>query len=218
MSLMVIGAGFGRTGTTSLKLALETLGFNPCYHMREVFDNPAHIYHWHDFAFGKSEDWEAVFASYKAAVDWPTSRFWRELAQAYPDAKVILTVRDPEAWYRSAMNTILSGEEPPDPDMSEQDKRFREMVRKIIREDTFDNQFDDKAHALRVFTEHIETVRRTIAPERLLVFQACDGWEPLCRFLGVPIPDAPYPHANSTEEFKEKHESHQQEKAKNSEA
>jgi hypothetical protein len=215
MSLKVIGAGFGRTGTMSLKIALEMLGFSPCYHMMEVFENPEHIYHWHDFVFGKSSNWESVFRNYQAAVDWPAYHFWRELAEAYPQAKVILSVRSPESWYRSATNTILNDGGPPPPDdASEQDKVFHEMVHKMIREDTFHGRFEDQAYAMQVFTDHIETVRQTIAPERLLVFQAADGWEPLCRFLAVPIPDEPYPHSNSTDEFKQKQEERRQEEAK----
>jgi hypothetical protein len=156
-----------------------------------------------------------VFRNYQAAVDWPASHFWRELAEAYPQAKVILSVRSPESWYRSATNTILNDGGPPPPDdASEQDKVFHEMVHKMIREDTFHGRFEDQAYAMQVFTDHIETVRQTIAPERLLVFQAADGWEPLCRFLAVPIPDEPYPHSNSTDEFKQKQEERRQEEAK----
>lgn len=211
MTLKVIGAGFGRTGTMSLKLALEMLGFAPCYHMKEVFENPEHIYHWHDFVFGKSNEWEKVFAGYQAAVDWPASHFWRELAEDYPEAKVILSVRSPESWYLSAANTILEDDSPLPDDAPEQDKVFREMAHKMIREETFDNRFEDQAYAMQVFTDHIERVRQTIAPERLLIFQAADGWEPLCRFLNVPIPEQPYPRANSTEEFKARNAENQAE-------
>ena len=206
MTLKVIGAGFGRTGTMSLKLALERLGFDPCYHMKEVFENPEHIYHWHDFVFGKSHQWENVFNGYQAAVDWPTSYFWQELAEDYPQAKVILTMRTPESWYRSAANTILEDSTPLPDDAPESDKVFRQMTDKMIREDTFHNRFEDHTYAMQVFTAHIERVKQTIAPERLLIFQAGDGWEPLCRFLGVPVPDEPYPHVNSTDEFRARQE------------
>lgn len=215
MSLQVIGAGFGRTGTMSLKIALEILGFAPCYHMKEVFENPEHIPHWHDFAFGQRSDWEAVFAGYQAAVDWPTCHYWRELADDYPEAKVILTVRSPESWYHSASNTILeSGPRQLPDDAPENDRLFAEMVQKIIRNDTFDNRFEEQAYAMQVFHDHIETVRQTIAPQRLLIYQAGDGWEPLCRFLDVAVPDEAYPHVNSTQEFKE----HQEEQKREDEA
>jgi hypothetical protein len=192
MALSVIGAGFGRTGTLSLKLALEELGFGPCYHMVEVLKNPDAPGYWEAAADGRPVDWERVFAGYHATVDWPGATFWRELAEAYPEAKVILTVRDPEAWFTSNQATIFSpgydGDEP-----------FPRMVRKVIGA-LFDQRLHDKDKLLEVFARHNETVRRVIPAERLLVYEVSQGWAPLCDFLGAPVPQAPFPRVNSTEE------------------
>ena len=108
MPLSVIGAGFGRTGTMSLKLALDQLGFGPCYHMTEVFKNPKASGYWEAAADGKPIDWEEVFAGYRSTVDWPGATFYKQLADAYPEAKVILTERDAEAWFESTQATIFS--------------------------------------------------------------------------------------------------------------
>jgi hypothetical protein len=193
MTLSVIGAGFGRTGTLSLKLALEQLGFGPCYHMLEVIKNPAAPGAWEAAADGKPVDWEAVFDGYRASVDWPGATFYRELAEAYPQAKVVLTLRDPESWFASTQATIFRGPyEGGDP--------FSSMLRKVIGR-LFDQSLDDKAKVLEVFARHNETVRRVIPAERLLVYEVAQGWEPLCRFLEVPIPAGPMPKVNTTEEF-----------------
>lgn len=194
MPLTVIGAGFGRTGTLSLKLALEQLGFGPCYHMVEVFKNPKAPGYWEAAADHQPLDWKEVFAGYRATVDWPSASFWRELAQAFPTAKVILTVRDSESWYASTQATIFKREfdDPDDP--------FHSMVRKTIGR-LFDQRLHDKDKLIEVYERHNETVRRTIPPERLLAYNVADGWAPLCGFLGVPEPDAPMPKLNSSEDF-----------------
>ncbi|MFN3238406.1 MAG: sulfotransferase family protein [Pseudomonadales bacterium] len=198
MTLQVIGAGFGRTGTLSLKFALEKLGFNPCHHMMEVFGKPEHIALWQDAADGKPVDWDTVFTGYQAAVDWPVCNFWQELAEKYPDAKFILSHRDPEKWYASAMNTIFrgmisAGAEPEDAHLK--------MVCTLIRDNTFGGDLTDKANAIQVFQQHNQQVIDALPKDRLLVFEASEGWAPLCEFLEVPIPDEPYPRTNSTEEF-----------------
>jgi hypothetical protein len=199
MSLKVIGAGFGRTGTLSLKSALEKLGFGPCYHMMEVMARPDHVAMWHGLAFGKPIDWDVLFAEFAATVDWPACTFWRELADHYPDAKVLLSVRDPEAWWRSMNDTIyqamtitLSDRMPPVM------KQQLEMARKLVATDTFSDRFEDKAHAIAVFQRHTENVRANIDPKRLLVYEVKEGWAPLCRFLGVPQPAEPFPRLNDT--------------------
>lgn len=200
MTLAVIGAGFGRTGTTSLKLALEMLGLGPCYHMTEVFKNPGHAELWSAAADGPI-DWESLLAGYPSAVDWPSTFFWRELANLYPQAKVILSVRSTESWVKSVHQTIFRAigsdiEDKPPYVVSQM-----LMARKLIFDKTFDGRPNDVPHISAVFEKHNDEVRRTIAPERLLVYQSSDGWEPLCTFLGVPVPDAPFPKANTTEEF-----------------
>lgn len=199
MALKLIGAGFGRTGTLSLKAALEQLGLGRCYHMFEVVTRPDHIELWHGAAHGKSIDWDALFADFGATVDWPACHYWRELADHYPDAKVLLSVRDPEAWYRSMTDTIFQGMKMPiPPDAPEPLKRQLAMARKIIGEDTFAGRFADKSYIIEVFRKHIETVRATIEPQRLLVYEVAEGWAPLCRFLAVPEPDEPFPRLNDT--------------------
>ena len=195
MPLSVIGAGFGRTGTMSLKLALEQLGFGPCYHMIEVFKDPKAPGYWEAAADGEPVDWEVVFAGFNSTVDWPNATFYRELADAYPDAKVILTERDPEAWFRSTQNTIFANKIPDDTE-----NPWGRMVLKVIA-DLFDRQMSNKDKLIEVFNRHNETVKRVIAPERLLVYQVSEGWRPLCEFLGVEVPDEPMPKANTTEEF-----------------
>jgi hypothetical protein len=202
MPLKVIGAGFGRTGTKSLKTALEILGVGPCYHMVEVGNNEGHRILWNEIAFGKKPDWDTLFENYQSGVDWPIRHYWQQLAAYYPEAKVILTVRDPEAWYKSFSDTIYSTIHDPLPaDAPEENKRHRQTIHKMITEDTFHFKGDDKIHAINVFMENIEKVKRTIAPERILVYDITEGWEPLSAFLGVPIPDEPFPKTNSTQEF-----------------
>ena len=199
MALKVVGAGFGRTGTLSLKNALEKIGFGPCYHMMEVFPRPDHVAMWHKAAFGGPIDWDLLFRDFKSTVDWPSTRWWREIAAHFSDAKVILSLRDPESWYKSMSETIYQPMKWPVPDtVPETMKLQNEMVRKAILADTFDNRFEDKEHAIAVFNRHNQEVRDTIDPKRLLVFEARMGWEPLCRFLEVPVPNEEYPRLNDT--------------------
>ena len=197
MTLKIIGAGFGRTGTSSLKLALETLGFGPCYHMSEVLLVAGRLKQWMRAADG-APDWDATFDGYQATVDWPAATYWRELADYYPDAKVILSTRDPEKWFESTQETILS------PRMWSlmKDTPFGEMGARTINA-LFDHDIHDHDTLIRVFKEHEEKVKAAIPPERLLVFAAKDGWAPLCDFLGVPVPDEPYPRVNSKEEMQQ---------------
>jgi hypothetical protein len=199
MALKIVGAGFGRTGTLSLKSALEMLGFGPCYHMMEAARRPDHIASWHRLAFGSPIDWDALFHDFHSTVDWPSARWWRELAAHYPEAKVLLSVRDPEAWYNSVTNTIYQAMKIQPPASAPEHFRLQSaMVRKAILEATFDNRFEDKAHAIAVFKRHNQEVRDAIAPARLLVFEVREGWAPLCDFLKVPIPAQPFPRLNDT--------------------
>lgn len=194
MGLKVIGAGYGRTGTLSLKLALEQLGFGPCHHMSEVFTHPESIPLWIGAADGRA-DWPAIFAGYASAVDWPTATFYEELAAAYPDAKVILTERDPQAWFKSTQATIFARDFPAD-----SSDPWMIMVRKVVGQ-LFDDQMHDREKLISVFEAHNARVRAVIPPKRLLVYEVSQGWAPLCSFLNVPIPDGPMPKVNSTEEF-----------------
>jgi hypothetical protein len=198
MTLSVIGAGYGRTGTMSLKLALEALGFAPCYHMVEVFKNPQAPDWWYEAAQDPAHaDWGKIFAGYVATVDWPNATYYKELADAYPDAKVILTERDPDDWFDSTQATIFA-QDFGGPEKA--DQPFPRMVRKVVAE-LFDGRLHDRAHCIAVFKAHNARVREVIPPERLLVYEVAEGWAPLCGFLGVAVPDGPMPKVNSREEF-----------------
>jgi len=194
MAMQVIGAGYGRTGTASLKLALEQLGFDPCYHMFEVIQNPAFIEGWRRAA-AREPDWDAIFEGYQAAVDFPAASFWRELADYYPDAKVILSTRSPESWFASVSETIFN----PDLRTGSQTDPFPMMVKETIF-DRLGVDPADEAAMIDRFRRHEAEVKEAIPAERLLVFEAKQGWAPLCAFLGVPVPDTEYPRVNSREE------------------
>ena len=206
MTLKVIGAGFGRTGTTSIKAALEQLGFAQCYHMQEVIKNPSHVAIWNATMAGKPVDWDALFAGYQATVDWPACDFTQELMAKYPDAKVLLTVRDPEKWYDSCRNTIYMLYQKPSmklirsllPPM----RRFLALNQEMIWQKDFGGRFEDRQHAIAVFNQHNEAIKRLVPAEKLLVYDVKEGWEPLCHFLGVPVPTTPFPHLNDSGTFR----------------
>jgi len=179
----------------SLKHALEQLGFAPCHHMIEVFQHPDSVPLWIEAATGKP-DWDAIFADYGAAVDYPTALFWRELAAHYPDAKIIHSVRDPERWFESTQETIFA----PGSLAVMLDGPMKDFFAMFRRE--FGDKINDRNFMVDYFKRHTDEVIRTIPPQRLLVFEAKQGWEPLCKFLGVPEPATPYPSENSREEFK----------------
>ena len=203
--LKVIGAGYGRTGTLSLKNALEHVGFRPCYHMTELFGKPGADEQWEAITRGKVVDWNTVFEGYQATVDWPACAVYKELMQAYPEAKVLLSVRDPDKWYESVYNTIYQ--------VSRRDplSSHARMIQALIWEGTFDGRFEDKTYAITVFQWHNEEVRQLVPAEKLLVYDVKEGWEPLCAFLGVEVPvDTPFPHLNDRNEFMARVRSHQQ--------
>lgn len=201
MSLKVVGAGFGRTGTLSMKAALEQLGLGPCYHMAEVIAHPPFVIHWMEAAEGRDIDWDVVFAGYGATVDWPACSFWRELAGHYRDAKVILTVRDLDTWFDSCQATIFNVMKAPPEALPPGMTAIAAMTRTLIRQKTFGDRLDDRSHCLAVHRAHIEDVKRTIPSGRLLVFDVKEGWEPLCAFLGVSVPGTPFPRVNERENF-----------------
>ncbi len=200
MALSVIGAGFGRTGTASLKLALEQLGCGPCHHMEEVLKNPAQLPLWQDAAAGRAVDWEQVFAGYGSMVDWPGAHFWRELADRYPAGKVLLSVRPEEIWWKSFAGTINVLLQTPAAIPVPHIRATVTMAAELIARQTFRGA-TDKPSILSAYRRRIEEVRAAIAPERLLVFDVAEGWAPLCGFLGVPVPPTAFPRVNSTEEF-----------------
>jgi hypothetical protein len=201
MTLRVVGAGLGRTGTHSLKLALERLLGAPCYHMLEVFEHLEHVPVWHAAVRGEPVDWEALFTGYVAAVDWPAGAFWRELSATYPDALVLLSVRsDAAAWWHSVEETIFQAavrRPPEDSGMVE----WYEMVQDMLRL-RFTENWQDPEEAKAAYERHNETVRASVPAARLLEWRPADGWEPICERLGVPVPDEPFPHVNTTAEFR----------------
>lgn len=206
MSLKVIGAGFGRTGTLSLKQALETLGFGPTHHMTELIGSGEQIEHWHRIAFGGEPRWDEVFADYQSTTDFPACSYWRELAEAFPEAKVVLTVRPADKWYDSASNTIraFSKAFPGWMKLIPKLKKLDALQTRIVWTDTFNDRFDDPAYAKAIFNRHIEDVKAALPVDRLLVFDVTQGWQPLCDFLGVPVPDEPFPRVNDSEEFRKR--------------
>jgi hypothetical protein len=217
-TLAVIGAGLGRTGTLSLHAALERLGFAPCEHMTNCFAHPERFALWLEAArrkrAGEPIDWRPLFTGYRATVDWPGVYFWRELVAAHPGAKVILTVRNPERWYDSARTTIYAATQARTATPAARllsrlvslaslraGSGFR-TVQETVWDGTMSGRFEDRNEAIRIFEEHNREVVATVPLERLLVFDVKEGWEPLCAFLGVPVPAGePFPHLNDAADF-----------------
>jgi hypothetical protein len=218
-TLRVIGAGFGRTGTLSLREALVRLGFGPCDHMTENFEHPSRFALWEEARAreraGEPIDWRPLLGGYQAIVDWPGAYFWRELVAAHPESRVILTIRDPARWYQSVLSTIyhLRGQSLENPLLGAlvalveflipPARRAIHVIDGTIWNGTFQGRFRDREYALRVFAEHIAEVQTAVPPERLLVFDVRQGWQPLCDFLGVPVPRGErFPHANDAASFR----------------
>jgi hypothetical protein len=195
MALQVIGAGFGRTGTMSLKAALDTLGYEPCYHMIECIPSgPEHWKLWIDAHQG-APNWDTLFEGRTATVDFPACTSWKALAEYYPEAKLILGVRDAERWYESTQETIFS---------PRWIKYLSSSIAGNFMDAAINNYFDgrmhDREYLIQRFHEHVAEVQATIPANRLLTFAAKDGWEPLCTFLDKPVPDGQFPHINDAEE------------------
>ena len=200
MSLRIVGAGLGRTGTHSLKLALEQVLDAPCYHMVEVFGHPEHIPIWRAAIDGEPVDWDALMEGYAASVDWPAAAFWRPLAEANPDAIVLLSTRSSSAaWWKSANETIfqVGRSMSDDPELAD----FSGFP-KALFEGTFTPDWTDEQSARRAYEAHNAAVRAEVPADRLVDWQPGDGWEPICDALGVAVPDAPFPHVNTSEEFR----------------
>lgn len=198
VELKVVGAGVGRTGTHSLKLALEQLLGGPCHHMLEVLGDPNQVPGWIDAIEGRPVDWSALLVRYRAVVDWPGASFWRELSQANPGALVLLSVRDPEEWYRSATNTIFLTFDHMPPEVAP----WMDEVRKLLR-DRFSDHFNDETAMIDAYTRHNTAVRAEVPGSRLLEWNLVDGWDPICERLRLPVPVEPFPVTNSTDEFRE---------------
>jgi hypothetical protein len=196
--LQVVGAGVGRTGTHSLKIALEQLLGGKCHHMIEVIGRPEEEPIWTEAIDGKQIDWDALMQPYIAQVDWPGASFWPELSEANPEALVILSLRDPEDWYTSCTNTIFEGLEM----MVEQGDAWMAAIMRLLGQ-RFSDRLDDRNAMLAAFEKHNDAVRAGVPSERLLEWSSADGWEPICERLGVPVPTAPFPRTNTTVEFRE---------------
>ena len=201
MTISLIGAGYGRTGTLSLKSALETLGYNKCHHMIEVIRNPGEPEKWVQAIDAKTVNWESLLEGYEATVDWPACHFYQELADYYPKAKVLLSIRDPLEWFESMSATTLGVIR----------KRMqasnagqpKNLGTELVVNAAFGGEIDDAEHAIRMFNQHTKEVVDTIDPDRLLIYNVREGWEPLCQFLDKPVPDAAFPRVNSRDEFEE---------------
>lgn len=199
--MRVVGAGLGRTGTTSLKLALEQLLGGRCYHMFEVFGRPDDIPVWRAAMTGEPVDWAALLADFDAIVDWPGAACWRELAAAFPDAVVLHSTRaDADTWYASAAATIFEGTR------QNRDETDPMLVSWLSMIDALrarhDMDWDDRASAVAGYEAHNAAVLAEVPAERLVQWQPGDGWAPICAALGVPVPDEDFPHLNSTAEFR----------------
>jgi len=196
MALEVIAAGLGRNATFSMKFALERLGFGPCHHMSEVFaDGRRQVPLWIEASRG-NPDWDAIFANFRSSSDYPSASYWRELAEYYPDAKVVLTTRDPDSWFDSVNETIFS------PRMMDSLKGSPvEVMMNGVIFDHFDGDITDRAFMTDWYVKRNQEVVDTLPPERLLQFHPKMGWQPLCDFLGMEVPDVPFPRVNSRDEL-----------------
>lgn len=206
--MRLIGAGLPRTGTLSQKIALEMLGLNPCYHMVTVLGDLTQAPLWERAVEGDGQ-WDEIFGGYQSTVDWPGGLFYRELIDVYPDAKVLLSTRDPESWERSMRETVWAVRHGGSLIRLLSDAQalvnpawagFISMIDALVWDATFGDG-DSPEEMIATFNRHNEEVQATVPADRLLVWSVCDGWEPLCEFLEVPIPDIPFPHLNDSKEF-----------------
>ncbi|MGI8946044.1 MAG: sulfotransferase family protein [Thermoleophilaceae bacterium] len=205
--MKVIGAGFGRTGTMSQKAALEQLGFGPSLHMIDIARGPEMVPGWQAAVDGEAVDWKALLEGWESTVDWPACTYWEQIWSAFPDAKVLLSVRDPEAWYASCAKSIhatataaAKGElQGGSLDVSPEAMK---MINGLIWNGTFKGRFEEKDFAIGVYEDHNEHVKRNVPADKLLVYEVKQGWGPLCEFLEVPVPDGPMPHLNDAVSFR----------------
>jgi hypothetical protein len=201
MTLQIIGSGFGRTGTMTMKQALGTLGFGPTHHMVEVMEHPEQLDHWKALFAGQSVDMKTAFAGYNSQVDWPGASVWQTSLAEFPDARVIHTERPEDDWWNSFNKTI--GKFFALTDTLEMPPHFRdifETMKSGLIQKTF-TDFTDRESAIAAYRLNNQKVREIVPADRLLVFNVAEGWDPLCRFLGVPVPADPFPHTHARAEF-----------------
>ncbi|MEP1539168.1 MAG: sulfotransferase family protein [Paracoccaceae bacterium] len=200
MSLQIIGSGFGRTGTMSTKIALEALGFGPCHHMTEVMENPDQPAYWKALADRAKVDWAEAFAGYNAQADFPGAAVWPELSIAFPEAKILHTERPEDAWWASYSGTINKfWVHRTKLDLPPPIAEIFDTMDKIVVQDLIGGT--DEATAIKAYRRNNEKVRDMISADRLLVFTPTDGWEPLCRFLEVDVPEGDFPRSHARDEF-----------------
>jgi Sulfotransferase domain len=210
--MKLVGVGFGRTGTMSLKGAIEELGF-PCFHMIDLImgeNKERDLPYWVKIANREPVDWDEVFEPWEATVDWPACSRWEELIVAFPDAPVLLNIRDFDGFYRSCQNTILAvkqaamaGELPEDANRDGPSPELWGAIEKLIWQGDFQGRFEDKEWVRQMYYDRIETIKDAVPAERLIVWElGKDGWEPICEALGVDVPDKPFPHLHDTNEFR----------------
>ena len=217
MSIGIIGTGLSRTGTTTIRRVIEELGFGPCYNSSELFTHPRGIDFWESIEQGKTVDFDAFFSNYDAIVGYPGYIFAKELLDEYPDAKVILSLRDPEEWYDDIADTVFQAgpshatqtyaaaakaDKELDPYLADCIKRIHAMQIRILEDSYFEGRFIEKEYAVKRYIQWNEDVKNTYDSDRLLVYAVTEGWEPVCDFLGVPVPEGkPFPHLNHPEVF-----------------
>ena len=195
--MRVIGAGFGRTGTDSLRHALNILGCGPCHHMHEIMESERLADLWQEKTDGADVPWSTIFEGFGSTVDWPTTHYWRELVETYPDALVVMTYREPESWWASFSKTIL-----PAIHNTRDGSDGKAMAWRVVGEWALDGRPHDKDHVIDIYTRHIEEVRRSVPSGRYLEMSLGEGWERLCEALGLPVPAEPYPSGNTTRDFR----------------
>ena len=204
MTIQVIGAGLGRTGTLSLKAALEQLLGGPCYHMVELFKHPEHVQVWEQALDGQTPDWDAFFSDYRATVDWTGAAFFTDLLHAYPDAVVLLSLRDTDDWWRSVRDTTFKTLQSEGDTADPWERALAPTKRLTTRLLTsrFTPDWSDEVAAKTAFERHNAAVRAVVPPGRLVEWQPGDGWRPICAALGLSEPAHPFPHANTTADFR----------------
>lgn len=198
MSLKIIGAGLGRTATTSLRVALGELLNKPCYHMSEVFEQPEHIDIWNNAILGNMPDWQQFYRNYSATVDWPSAAFWKELLNEYPDALVLLSVRDSNEWWDSASQTIFNVENIPN-----SDKEKKSMIQNMFNF-KFTPEYKEREKAIAAFEQHNQNVIDSVPSEKLLIWDISQGWEPICNALNIAVPNIPFPKVNTRQQWQER--------------